>query len=257
MLAPDQLVIGYGARRVAGPIDTTLSGGEFACLLGPNGAGKSTLLRTLSGMQPPLAGRVRIAGEDLSRLGARERARRLAVVLTDRTATGLLTAQELVALGRLPHTGWNGRLGPQDHAAIESALRAVGSEDFAGRLVSDLSDGERQRIWLARALAQEPRVLLLDEVLAFLDLPRRVKTMQLLGRIARERQIAVLLSCHDLELALRDADRLWLMMPDGTMCVGDAETLSNDGSLDQAFANEGVRYDAGQRRFYALEGAMA
>jgi iron complex transport system ATP-binding protein len=257
MLVADQLVIGYGARRVAGPLSMQLPAGEFACLLGPNGAGKSTLLRTLGGMQSALSGRVIESDVDLSRLSARERAQRIAVVLTDRTSTGLLSAYELVALGRLPHTGWNGRLGPQDHAAVDSALRAVGSIDFAQRLVADLSDGERQRIWLARALAQEPRALLLDEVLAFLDLPRRVQIMRLLRRIARERSIAVLLSCHDLELALRDADRLWLMMPNGTVRIGNADELSNDGSLNEAFANEGVRYDAAERRFYAREDQTA
>lgn len=256
MLSTGDLVIGYDHHRVAGPINAALPAGQFACLLGPNGAGKSTLLRTLAGMQPPVSGKVRVGEADLQSLSARERARRIAVVLTDRTTTGMLTAYELVALGRLPHTGWNGRLGERDHAAINSALEAVGSLDFSARLVTDLSDGERQRIWLARALAQDPKVLLLDEVLAFLDLPRRVQIMYLLRRIARERNIAVLLSCHDLELALRDADNLWLVMPNGELRVGDAKTLTMDNSLESAFAHEGVRFDAENCRFVVREASV-
>jgi iron complex transport system ATP-binding protein len=138
---------------------SSIGAGEFVCLLGPNGAGKTTLLRTLAGMQPALAGDVEIEGRPLAILRGKARAQRLAVVLTERVGTGLLSARELVALGRQPYTGWGGRLRDEDHAAVDRALADVGSLEYASRLVSDLSDGERQRIWLARALAQEPRVL--------------------------------------------------------------------------------------------------
>jgi len=257
MLSVEELVIGYGTTRVAGPLDVQLAAGEFACLLGPNGSGKSTLLRTLAAMQPPLAGRLRIGDDDVAGLSALERARCIAIVLTERPATGLLRARELVELGRLPHTDWSGRLRDEDHAAVDAALGAVGAQQFANRYVADLSDGERQRIWLARALAQQPKVILLDEVLAFLDLPGRVQTMHLLRRIAREQNLAVLLSCHDLELALHAADKLWIHLPGGQLRAGNAQAIIADGSLQLAFEQKGVRYDTATSRFVVHEGEAA
>jgi iron complex transport system ATP-binding protein len=243
MLSATGLSIGYGRTVVSRDLSVALEAGQFVCLLGPNGAGKSTLLRTLAGMQPALAGEVHIEGSPLSSLRGKARARRLAVVLTERIGTGLLTARELVALGRQPYTGWDGRLREEDHIAVDRALADVGSLDYASRLVSDLSDGERQRIWLARALAQEPSVLLLDEVLAFLDLPRRVLVMDLLRRLAHQRRIGVVLSCHDLHLALREADRLWLLEPDGRLHVGTPDQLRHGGALASAFARDGIHFD--------------
>lgn len=253
MLHVESLVIGYRHAVVARDLTFELAAGEFACLLGPNGAGKSTLLRTLLGMQPALGGQICVDQVPLSGLAARQRARRIAAVLTERVATGLLTARELVALGRQPHTDWNGQLRAEDHAAVERALADVGSLNYSARLVSDLSDGERQRIWLARALAQDPRLLVLDEVLAFLDLPRRVQVMHLLRRIARERGIGIVLSCHDIELAMRDADTLWLLEPGGRFHVGAPDTLATAGTLEAVFAREGVRFDQGSGRFYVAE----
>ncbi len=175
MLRADALTVGYRGRRgtrreVLAGLDLTLPAGELTCLLGANGSGKSTLLRTLAGMQAPLAGRVTLLGDDVTALEPRERARRLAVVLTDPVETGGLTGADLVALGRHPHTGWSGRLGPADRDAVDWALRATGAAPLAARPVGQLSDGERQRLLVARALAQQPAVLALDEPVAFVDL---------------------------------------------------------------------------------------
>ena len=168
ILETADLAIGYSVRRrpprvVAERVDLKLYPGELVCLLGPNGAGKSTLLRTLAGMQPPLRGGVRVAGADPYRLPPRELARRLGVVLTDRAEVGALSVRALVALGRYPYTDWTGRLTPQDETVIDRALAAVGIAAFAPRPVNELSDGERQKVMIARALAQEPKLLLLDE----------------------------------------------------------------------------------------------
>ncbi|HLP40487.1 MAG TPA: ABC transporter ATP-binding protein [Fibrobacteria bacterium] len=247
LLAARGLSVGYrapggAARAVAAGLDVELHRGELVCLLGPNGAGKSTLLRTLAGLQPPLAGEILWEGSAHAAT-ARERARRIAIVLTERVLGGNLTVYDLAALGRHPHTGWAGRLGPADRAAVTESLRAAGAWDLRARLVDELSDGERQKAMLARALAQEPALLLLDEPTAFLDLPRRVEAMRLLRRLARESGRAVLLSTHDLDLALRAADRLWLLPPGGPLRAGLPEDLALGGDVGEVFDQGDVVFD--------------
>lgn len=255
VLATENLSIGYAPRRgpqrvIAADLNLALHAGEVVCLLGPNGVGKSTLLRTLVGMQPPLAGRVFLDGVDLSTLSVRAIARRLSVVLTERIEVGQLNAYALVALGRHPHTDWSGRLTPRDEEVVRWALEAVDAVNLAARLVHELSDGERQRVMVARALAQEPLVMILDEPTAFLDLPRRVEMMRLLRRLARETNRALLLSTHDLDLALRSADALWLMAPGGVMHVGAPEDLALSGAFEATFASEGITFDRHQGHFH-------
>ncbi len=254
ILATEHLSIGYAPRRgprriVASNLNLTLHAGEVVCLLGPNGVGKSTLLRTLVGMQPPLDGRVWLDGVDLSTLSAREIARRVSVVLTERVEVGQLTVYALVALGRHPHTDWTGRLTPHDEEVVRRALAAVDAVNLAGRMVHELSDGERQRVMVARALAQEPLVMALDEPTAFLDLPRRVEIMRLLRRLAHETQRAMILSTHDLDLALRSADLLWLMAPGGSVHAGAPEDLVLGGAFEATFATEGISFDRHQGHF--------
>ncbi|MEM7417499.1 MAG: ABC transporter ATP-binding protein [Gemmatimonadota bacterium] len=247
MLSIESLSIGYRNRGretlVSSGIDLELREGELVCLLGPNGAGKSTLMRTVAGMQDPLAGRVLVDGENIHDMPARERAKRLSVVLTERVEAGLLTAYALVGLGRYPHTNWSGKLSERDHQIIVDSIERVGAEDLAHRYVTDLSDGERQRVMMARALAQEPRMMILDEITAFLDLPRRVDVMRLLRRLARETGRAILISTHDLELALRAADRVWLLPKGGSLQAGAPEDLVLSGAFEAAFHSEGVDFD--------------
>lgn len=249
LLKTIDLTIGYYTGRrtqrvVAEHVAVRLHPGELVCLLGPNGAGKSTLLRTLAGMQPPLQGRVELLGADLHRLQPCELARRLSVVLTERTDAGALSARTLVALGRYPYTDWSGRLTPTDETSIDRALMAVGALALAERPVGELSDGERQKVMIARALAQEPMLLLLDEPTAFLDLPRRVEIMGLLRRLARTTGRAVLLSTHDLDLALRSADRLWLLpLGGGLLQAGVPEELVLAGAFQTVFHSAGVEFD--------------
>lgn len=244
VLCAEDLTIGYGPARqpriLAQAIDLTLCKGELVCLLGPNGAGKSTLLRTLAGAQPALRGRITINGDTLTSLTANALARRMALVLTDRVDAGNLTAYGLAALGRFPHTGWSGALSPHDEEATQSAMRAARCETLARQAVNQLSDGERQRVMIARALAQDTPIILLDEPTAFLDLPRRIEIMLLLRALAHEAGKAILLSTHDLEIALRYADRLWLMPNDGVVTAGTSAELKSGGHLLRAFASEGA-----------------
>lgn len=242
VLSTDGLAIGYPGRLVADELSLDLHPGDVVALVGPNGTGKTTLLRSLAGLLAPLAGSITLDGDPLASLSAREKARRLGVVLTERPQTGYLTGFELAAAGRYPHTGWQGRLAVEDVAIVDEALALVGAAAFRDRAVASLSDGERQRVMVARALAQQPRLLLLDEVTSFLDVPRRVAFFALLGELAAERGYAIVISTHELELALRCANRLWLY--DGTKLLdGAPEDLILSGDFARIFAADGVSFD--------------
>jgi iron complex transport system ATP-binding protein len=249
VLQTHHLTVGYRrprqpARAVLSDISVGLKAGELVCLIGPNGAGKSTLMRTLAGMQPPLAGQVMLGDGDVHRMKPAELARRLSIVLTERVEVGVLSAYALAALGRYPYTGAGGALSAHDEAVVQWAMQAVGAAHLAARDVGELSDGERQKVMIARALAQEPAVMLLDEPTAFLDLPRRAEMMQLLRHLARDTGRAVLLSTHDLDLALRSADRIWLLPTGGPLQTGAPEDLVLSGAFQSAFQSEGVAFDS-------------
>jgi iron complex transport system ATP-binding protein len=247
ILEAPHLTIGYQPTRrepivIAEDLNLRLSAGEVVCLIGPNGAGKSTLMRTLAGMQSPLRGQVLLDGTDLRKLTPSDRAKRLGIVLTERPNLGLLNGYALVALGRHPYSSWTGRLTPYDEAVIRWAVDAVGAGDLAERPVMELSDGQRQKLMIARALAQEPQLILLDEPTAFLDLPRRVEMMQLLKHLAHETGRTVLLSTHELDLALRTADTIWLMS-EGVVRIGSPEDLVLNGAFEAAFHSEGIVFN--------------
>lgn len=247
------LAIGYRSRRRSTTVATGLAAqarrGELTVLIGPNGAGKSTLIRTLAGLQPALGGRVLLDGADLTALPRDELARRVAVVLTERVDPGLLSARELVGLGRIPHLGLGARLRPVDEEIIDWALAATGAQHLASRPAAELSDGESQRVLTARALAQQPGLLILDEPTAFLDVSSRAALFGLLRELARDQQLAVVLSTHDLELALRVADRVWLMDPAGTLMDTVGEELMLSGRIGDMFGNDTLRFDPASGMF--------
>jgi iron complex transport system ATP-binding protein len=218
------LSIGYRTKHsvkcVAEGISDSIRSGELTCLLGENGAGKSTLLRTLSGFLPPISGEVFILGKSLSDYKERELATVIGVVLTERTNLQNMTVEELVGMGRSPYTGFWGRLSVEDRRKVEEALALVGIFALRGRMVQTLSDGERQKVMIAKALAQETPVIFLDEPTAFLDYPSKVEILRLLGRLSHDMGKTIFLSTHDLELALRVADRVWLMRRQGGVQTG-------------------------------------
>lgn len=206
----------------------TIPAGTLTALIGRNGCGKSTLLRTLSGMQKPTAGKVTVDGIDVSRASARELAETIAVITTGSPRVANLTCRELVAYGRSPHTDMLGRLTAADEAIIDKSLEAVGMQDFANRRVDRISDGESRRIMLARALAQETPVILLDEPTSFLDVPGRYEISALLGRLARDEGKTVVYSTHELDPAFRQADNILLMRPEGFLLLPPALMSGND-----------------------------
>ncbi len=248
MLQTSALTIGYKnggktPRVVANQLNLQLSAGEFVCLVGPNGVGKSTLLRTVIGLQPKLAGEIQLSGRILATYHPRELANQVSVVLTTPISVGAMRVDELVAMGRFPFTGMFDRMTDHDWDVVHETLRVVGVENLSHRYIHTLSDGERQKVMIARALAQEPRLLVLDEPTAYLDLPGRVVVMDLLHDLAGGNDKAVLTSTHDLDLALRHADRIWLMDDSGQISQGAPEDLVLNGSFAQIFNRAGVRFD--------------
>ena len=241
------LSIGYrtkhGPKVVADGLSAELKRGELTCLLGANGVGKSTLLRTLSAFQPKLGGHIYIIGKELEEYADRDLARLLGVVLTERPDVHNLSVEDLIGLGRSPYTGFWGTLHQEDREAVARAAALVGIEPLLGRMADTLSDGERQKVMIAKALAQETPVILLDEPTAFLDFPSKVEIMQLLHRLSRDAGKAVFLSTHDLDLALQLADRIWLLDKGLGLAVGTPEDLALDGTLSRYFIRPGIAFD--------------
>ena len=250
----ERVTVGYRrhgtrpARTVLTDVTLTARPAEVTVLLGPNGSGKSTLLRSVAGLQPVQSGAIWLDGRDLVATAPRDRARAMAVVLTDRFDPGLLRGQDVVALGRYPHLAMTGTLRDADRAAVADALAAVHAEPLAPRPLAELSDGERQRIMIARALAQDPRLLVLDEPSAFLDAPARLELLAVLDRIAAGRRIPVVVSTHDVETALRGAAHGWVI--DGSRVVaGELDALAADGTIGEAFDTAAVRFDPAEGIF--------
>jgi iron complex transport system ATP-binding protein len=244
---------GTGWRRppvvVLREVDLRATAGRVTVLLGPNGSGKSTLLRSVAGLQRLLAGRVLLAGASLTDLDPRRRAARVAVVLTERFDPGLLRGADVVRLGRYPHRSSAGNLTATDRKVIAQALAAVHAEGLEDVALTRMSDGQRQRIMIARALAQEPALLLLDEPSAFLDAPARIELLALLRRIAAERGIAVVASTHDVEAAVRMGQDGWLIAPDGAVTSAPVEELAAGGAIGAAFDTPAVTFEADNRMF--------
>ena len=242
------LSIGYstksGVRTVAAGINASLQRGELTCLLGANGVGKSTLLRTLSAFQPKLGGSILLpGGRELNDYTDRELSRIIGVVLTEKPDIKNMSAEELVALGRSPYTGFWGTLSAEDHRVVDESMELVGIQSLRRRMVDTLSDGERQKVMIAKALAQQTPIVFLDEPTAFLDFPSKVEVMLLLRRISREANKTIFLSTHDLELALQTADRLWLMDRQQGISIGTPRQLADNGILSAFVEHPGILFD--------------
>lgn len=240
------LVIGYKNKPLNSPtlppkgeseggFSAALRPGRLTCLVGRNGVGKSTLLRTLAGFQPSLGGEVYIGDVKLSALDRAQRARQVSVVLTGRPDVEQMTVRDIVGMGRSPYTDMWGRLSDDDAAAVTRCIEMAGIQHLADRSIETLSDGECQKTMIAKALAQQTPVILLDEPTAFLDYPSKVETMRLMKQIATDNGAGVLLSTHDMEMAIRLADELWVMTTDHRLIAG------SPNELDDVLANEKLK----------------
>lgn len=241
------VVAGYRSGAKVTPVmradDVALSEGSVVSLLGANGAGKSTLLRSIDGSLPLLSGEILLAGKPLGEYSRRELARLISIVSTDRTNAGGLTVYEFVALGRQPYTGFLGRLDATDRSVIQEAMASVGIAAKSNAFVAELSDGERQKTMIARALAQQTPVILLDEPTSFLDVTSRIDIMQLLHLLSRRRRKAVLLSSHDVALSLALSDELWLLSRDGALEGGATEDMVLAGKVNSVFDGRSASFD--------------
>lgn len=249
MIEIKDLSTGYGRHCVASHLNASLSPGRLTCLLGPNGVGKSTLLRTLCGFLAPMEGQVLIDGTDIKDISRKELSRQIGVVLTDKPDVQDMRVEEMVAMGRTPYTGFWGTLSPEDRKQTNEAMQMVGITALQHRMVHTLSDGERQKVMIAKALAQQTPIILLDEPTAFLDFPSKAETMRLLHQLAHEGGKTIFLSTHDLEMAVQLSDDLWLLSADG-LESGTADSLSADGSLERFVSCKGIRFDAQRKVFY-------
>ncbi|MDR1202250.1 MAG: ABC transporter ATP-binding protein, partial [Tannerellaceae bacterium] len=241
------LAIGYRNKKstkvIASNLTTTIYSGELTCLLGANGVGKSTLLRTLSAFQPRLEGDITIMGRSIDKYSDRRISHTLGVVLTERCDIRNMSVHELIGMGRSPYTGFWGRLRNEDRTIVRKAIEMIHIEALADRMVHTLSDGERQKVMIAKALAQETPVIFLDEPTAFLDFPSKVEIMQLLHKLTRSAGKTIFLSTHDLELALQIADKIWLMDKEKGIHTGVPEDMALNGQLNRFINREGIVFD--------------
>lgn len=249
ILEIENLKIGYArsGKVLLSDLIVSVPAGQLISLLGLNGSGKTTLLRTLAGQLPPLAGELRFNGH--ARPSPLERAMLMAMVGTDRQVPALMLAYDLVALGRSPYTGLLGRLSKEDHRQVQRALAHTGASALAQRRMGDLSDGEKQKVLLARAIAQDTDMILLDEPNTYLDLKNRVMIFQQLLRLKEEMGKTILLSTHDLQLALELSDTIWLLDGMGKLHKGSPAELVEAGIIAQVFEDSHIAFNAQTRTF--------
>jgi iron complex transport system ATP-binding protein len=239
MISLQNLTVGYGEKSILSDINQTLEPGRLVCLLGSNGVGKSTILRTLAGFLQPLAGEVLLDGKDLSSLSLSQRSKTVSIVLTERVEVPYMKVVDLVGMGRSPYTGFFGKLTKEDKQIVGEAIEMVGISNLAERTIDTLSDGERQKALLAKALAQQTPVILLDEPTAFLDFHAKLSTLRLMQKLAHETNKIILMSTHDVEMALRLSDLLWIVQ-DGKIQTGTTASLTESGILRQFLGDEAI-----------------
>lgn len=246
------LQLGYSQEGVRKPLLENLNfelvAGELTCLLGPNGVGKSTLIKAILGELSPWEGRLLLEQEPISSYSIQDRAKHIAVVLTDPIYPGNLTVGQLVALGRTPHTNWLGYLGDTDRVIVEKALADARIGYLRDARLGELSDGQRQKAMIARALAQDGEVIVLDEPTAHLDLVNRLEIMSLLREISRSQGKAILVVTHDLDIALETADRFWILNCGLPLLAGKPEDLVLSGQIQALFPSDRYQFNVARGR---------
>ncbi len=247
MISLHHLSVGYGRRFLIEDASAEFVRSRLIALLGRNGAGKSTLLRAVAGLSKPLGGEVVVDGKNILALTPQERARFLAFVNTERVRVENLRCHDVVAMGRAPYTDWIGRLSAEDERIVEESLRLVGMESYINRPMDRMSDGECQRVMIARALAQDTPIILLDEPTSFLDLPNRYELCLLLAQLAHQQQKTIVFSTHELDIALELADDIALIDSPHLYYLPTPKMIGN-GHIDRLFTSTNVTFDAQRRR---------
>lgn len=247
ILRTNNLSIGYQTKQstniIIRDIDVVLPKGKLICLLGPNGVGKSTLIRTLAGLHPPISGEVFIKEKNILQYSQSELARKISLVLTDKMVTGNLTVLDLVSIGRHPHTDWSGILKAEDTRKISEAIENTQVNYLINRRLFEISDGQAQKAMIARALSQDGEIMILDEPTAHLDLNNKVEIMLLLKKLAQKTGKSILVATHELELALKIADSIWLAQCDQPILTGLPEEMVLNGHINQTFFGKDYRLD--------------
>lgn len=237
------LSIGYGKKEIVSHMNLTIQKGEIIALIGPNGAGKSTLLKTISREIEALSGEVVLDGKSLTAYSYQELSKKMAVILTDRIKVELMTCRDIVATGRYPYTGRLGLLTAEDEEKVTEAIRRVHAEEIAYRDFNNISDGQRQRILLARAICQEPELILLDEPTSYLDIKHKLELLSILGEMAREKAITVLTSLHEIDLAEKMADRIITVKGQGVFAIGDPMTVFQEENIRSLYEIDNGFFD--------------
>ena len=250
MIELQHLTVGYGKKAILSDINQTIESGQLVCLLGANGVGKSTILRTIAGFQPPLCGTILLNEQDMSSFSTAQRSKAISVVLTERIEVPCMNVVDLIGMGRSPYTGFFGTLTKEDKNIVNEAIDMVGISHLATRTFDTLSDGERQKVMIAKALVQECPLILLDEPTAFLDVVSRIEIMHLLHRLAIEQDKAILLSTHDIEQALVLSDKLWLLTKGEGLQCGVTEDLILSHRMDSLFPHKDIRFDYDHGVYY-------
>ncbi|MDO9511034.1 MAG: ABC transporter ATP-binding protein [Bacteroidales bacterium] len=240
---------GKGFHCIQNELNLHLSAGKVYTLIGPNGAGKSTLIKTLAGFLPCVSGQILMNGQNLNAIPANQLARLLSVVFTDRPYTEHLRVYDMVAMGRHPYTGFMGKLRSEDNIKIDKVLNITGIFSLKDRFFNDLSDGEKQKVMIAKSLAQETKIIMLDEPTAFLDFPSRIEVMQLLRKIAREESKAILLSSHDITLSFRLSDEIILIAKGFTGVQDIPENIVSKNLMNTYFENASFNFDTHRLSF--------
>lgn len=230
------LSIGYEGKIISSDINVSLNEGDMVALVGPNGAGKSTLFKTLSGNIKPISGKIMFNGHDLSEISPKDRAKILSVVLTTRPDDMFLKVFDVVAAGRYPYVGMFGKLSENDERTIEESLDVIGVKELKNRLFNTLSDGERQKVMIAKAIAQNTPLIFLDEPSAFLDYPSKIELFSILKTLAVEKKKTIIFSTHDLELLLRYTDNLWVMAKNKRFVAGKCHDLLESDIIKDYFS---------------------
>lgn len=243
MIELHDLSIGYGDRTLLSEVEATIEKGKLTALIGRNGTGKSTLLRAIAGLNRRYSGRILLGGRPAADTRTAEMARTLAFVTTERTRIANLKCKDVVAIGRAPYTNWIGKMQEVDKEIVMRSLASVGMEAYAERTMDKMSDGECQRIMIARALAQDTPIILLDEPTSFLDMPNRYELCTLLARLAHEENKCILFSTHELDIALSLADAIALIDPP-QLSYMPTEEMRRSGCIERLFRNNCVTFDA-------------